>query len=237
MEAPSSRRCPGVALTPNVLVRAVAEDVVLSQGEVGIFLSHVTAWREVLEHGLPFAVILEDDAHLAEDFRDVLASALADLSSTWAPDFDVLALDFGLPGHADDVGATEVRPHGAHERCHAAAARAATRGARLVRLDQGCAHASIGGYVLSWRGAEKLLRDALPVTAPVDTHLLRKVRDGTLDAFAVLPPVAHVDAYGTSDSVRRYMTIKGNEVHFTYSEDAGEMTCINAPCQITIKAP
>ena len=129
-----------------------------------------------------------------------------------------------------------MRPSGLHRRCHGAAAAAAAAGKATLKLHEGCAHFSVGGYVVSWRGAKKLAEAAAPLAAPVDTFVLRRIQAGTVDAFAVLPPVAHVDAYGTSDSVRRYVTVSGNDVHFTYAEDAGELTCFNSPCQISIRA-
>jgi len=223
----------GVSLTPNVLVQAVAQGTVLSQGEVGIFLSHLTAWRDVVERGVPYALVLEDDAHLAADAAAVVSRAILDLQDAGEP-WDLLALDFGLPGHVDAVAAEEVRRGGVHARCHAAAVDAARRGESYLRLDGGCAHASIGGMVVSHRGARRLLDGAAPVACPADTWVLRRVQVGTLDAFAALPAVAHVEAYGTTDSVRRYLTLDGPEVHWTFRADA-ELTCRDAPCAITIR--
>ena len=43
---------------PSEKVRAVA-------GEVGIWLSHLTAWHDIVEQGLPFALGARDDAALS----------------------------------------------------------------------------------------------------------------------------------------------------------------------------
>ena len=41
----------------------------LSQGEVGIWLSHLTTWHDIVEQGLPFALVLEDDVVLSADIK------------------------------------------------------------------------------------------------------------------------------------------------------------------------
>ena len=94
----------------------------------------------------------------------------------------------------------------------------------------GCAHASIGGALISWAGAQKLTQSALPVERPVDTYVERLVRDGSLHAWASLPAVAHVDGRNTSDSVRRYLRVEGQHVHYTFrADDASLPTCFDTP--------
>jgi len=45
----------------------------LSQGEVGCALSHAAVYTEIAQRGLPWALILEDDAALAPDLPQVLS--------------------------------------------------------------------------------------------------------------------------------------------------------------------
>ncbi|MBC6438021.1 MAG: glycosyltransferase family 25 protein [Rhodobacteraceae bacterium] len=41
----------------------------LTDGEIGVFLSHRTAWARIVEEHLPCALILEDDVALAPGFE------------------------------------------------------------------------------------------------------------------------------------------------------------------------
>ena len=78
----------------------------LSQGEVGIWLSHLTAWHDIVESGLPFALVLEDDVVLSEDIKAVLRNVLIALDGE---EWDIVALDVGVPGHTH-VGVETTRP-------------------------------------------------------------------------------------------------------------------------------
>lgn len=62
----------------------VSEDVSRTRGEVGCFLSHLSALRRMLEDGVDHAIVLEDDAIVLGDIRRLLDEV---------PDgFDVIAL-------------------------------------------------------------------------------------------------------------------------------------------------
>ena len=49
----------------------------------GVYLSHVRLWEAMLEFGLPFIVVLEDDVDLRHDFRESFTSLLKQLPKTW----------------------------------------------------------------------------------------------------------------------------------------------------------
>lgn len=54
-------------------------NLALTAGELGCALSHLKAYRHMVEHGIPRAVILEDDAALPPDFDDLARAILAEL--------------------------------------------------------------------------------------------------------------------------------------------------------------
>ncbi|KAJ8610177.1 hypothetical protein CTAYLR_008739 [Chrysophaeum taylorii] len=224
----------GVYVPQRVILRTVADDVVLSQGELGSYLSHLTAWRDIVEAGLPAAVILEDDCHVHPNMSRIVRQALEELfvaGEDGSVEWDILALDMGLQGHYS-VGAEELREFGANRACHEAASAAEVP---VLKLDYACAHVSIGGYVASWRGARRLVDAALPMRMPVDIFMLEEVKHGRIDAYAVLPASAHVEAYGTSDSVRRYFRVREGQILVTYDENVRDsLTCHNLPCQLKI---
>ena len=220
----------GSLLSPRVTRATLREGSVLSQGEVGIWLSHLTAWHDIVEEGLPFALVVEDDVVLSADIKAVLRNVLIALDGE---EWDIVALDVGVPGH-EHIGVETTRPF-ISQRCVDAARQLYENGEVVSKLHGGCAHASIGGALISWAGAQKLTQSALPVERPVDTYVERLVRDGALNAWASLPAVAHVDGRNTSDSVRRYLRVEGPHVHYTFrADDASLPTCFDTPCQITV---
>jgi glycosyl transferase family 25 len=54
----------------------------MTAGEVGCALSHLSIYRRMLERGLPWAVVMEDDALLGRDFRPVLNAVVQQLDSS-----------------------------------------------------------------------------------------------------------------------------------------------------------
>ncbi|MCK7459107.1 glycosyltransferase family 25 protein [Idiomarina aminovorans] len=54
----------------------------LTLGEMGCYLSHVKCWEKIIEDGLDFAVILEDDLLLEPNFKDVIES-VPNIETEW----------------------------------------------------------------------------------------------------------------------------------------------------------
>lgn len=54
----------------------------LTLGEIGCYLSHVKCWKKIIDDGLDFAVILEDDLLLEPNFKDVIES-VSNIEAEW----------------------------------------------------------------------------------------------------------------------------------------------------------
>lgn len=135
----------------------------MSREEVAVALSHVKAWELIAAGEHPFGMVLEDDVYFRHSFSGVFDrawSALAVKDESLA--FDLLYVSY------------------AQARSGAEWSYAPSPMRRPVR---GLWHLS--GYVLSKRGAEKLL-DRLPVRGPVDLWINFAFRD--LDVFALRRP-------------------------------------------------
>ena len=65
-----------------------------SPSMIGIFMSHYKTWQKVLENGDDYALIMEDDCELVDDFQIQLKYVLDELF-TIDPDFDFLYLSCG----------------------------------------------------------------------------------------------------------------------------------------------
>lgn len=69
----------------------------LLRGEIGCALSHVAAYKKIIAAGLPFTLILEDDVALPRDFKARVQEMIARQPTT---DFEYLLFDYvpvGLP--------------------------------------------------------------------------------------------------------------------------------------------
>ncbi len=143
--------------------------------EVAVARSHLEVWRRVAEGPDEYALVLEDDAYFTRRFVPAteglwrVLSALAD-----GPLFDVLLLSFAeVEGGARkaDVSRTHFRP--------------------VSGLWQ------LSGYVLSKRGAQRLLR-RLPVRGPVDLWMNHQFAG--LQVVAARRPVIRQRPAGTSSN-------------------------------------
>lgn len=134
----------------------------LLTGEIGCYASHLVVAETVLARKLPYAVVLEDDVDLAENFRDVVATAIAQIRGDW----DILSLS------------------GAKQRPHCRIAKLPD--GYLVRY----LHfpKTTAAYVVSAAGCRKLLVTRAR-TRPVDVDIRYGWEMG-LDGYGVFPPPA-----------------------------------------------
>lgn len=117
----------------------------LSAGEIGAYLSHIEAWRTIVDQGLAHAVVLEDDAVVDASFAE-LGGLLARLRG-----WDYLK----LTGPRGDKRIRHAIPLGGRH--------------RLVYYDK----VPTGAYaqVVSRKGARRLLASSRPFGRPVDVDL------------------------------------------------------------------
>ena len=69
-----------------------------TKGMIGCFLSHKKAWNQVVKNGNDFAMILEDDCELVDNFTEKVNKCLIDLYSI-DPEWDFLYLGYFGPGN------------------------------------------------------------------------------------------------------------------------------------------
>lgn len=117
----------------------------LSPGEVGCFLSHVTAAERIVNEGWERALVLEDDFLLGDDFVRRLEDLL------------------GLPGPAHDLIKIEGALRGGE-------AIALTQGGQCLRRHRR-PPSRTAAQLWSRQGAQRFLATARPFLRPVDVHL------------------------------------------------------------------
>lgn len=132
----------------------------LSSGEVGCYASHLSVYRQITRNELAYAMVLEDDAMLADDLQSIVKEALSMAPKGW----DYIRLSGHFKRAVYSIGPLPNRRH-------------------LVR------HTLIpnttAGYLISRGGAEKMLAPGLrlrPIDRDIKFAWLRN-----LDVFGVYP--------------------------------------------------
>lgn len=143
----------------------------LSSGEIGCFLSHKKLYSKLLSSDLAAAVVLEDDVALADDIQAVVNEVMT------MPSWDIIFL--GHHGRSSRSSKTLVSFWGQKR---------IGGGRRLARPCEKVM--GTYGYIISRRGALKMLSKASGIQKPID-HLTGDYR--SLDIYCVIDPVVMID--------------------------------------------
>ena len=117
----------------------------LAAGEIGCYASHLTVHDGIVREGLPYALVLEDDVKLAPDLMDAAMAAVSAAPAEW----DYIHLSGRIKR---TVYSLAQLPNGRHL-------------VRHMRVPM-----NTGGYIISGRGAEKMLAPA-PRIRPIDQEV------------------------------------------------------------------
>lgn len=147
----------------------------LSKGEVACSLSHRKAWEKIVEEDLDFAIVLEDDVDLQDNFCQVL-DLIAGLPHN---DWDFIKLYPLTRGGKKNIARQfEYRNH---------------TFVIYHKFPLGCV-----GQAISRQGAESLISHLPYVTQPVDSQL-KSWWEAGIFPFGLLPYCVSTDLYGLSD--------------------------------------
>lgn len=135
----------------------------LLPSEIGCYASHLIAAEEILTRRLPYAVILEDDAKLADDLHETVQCCV----SLMPPEWDIIGLS--------DV---KHRPH-----CRLSQLSSNRYLVRYAHFPK-----TTAAYVLSKSGCQKLLASRLR-TRPIDIDI-RYGWEMEFNSYGILPPPA-----------------------------------------------
>ena len=131
----------------------------MTKNEIACILSHRKVWQKIVDNKIPCACILEDDVNLSSSFPNFIR----DIS--WLPDsFDVIKIETFLDRVSLSYKKTIARD-------------------RILR-QLGSMHAGSAGYIVSLKGAIKLLNIAQHLDRPLD-HLMFEVKT-TRSEFRVM---------------------------------------------------
>jgi glycosyl transferase, family 25 len=150
----------------------------LSSGEIGCYASHATVWRQLMQSGASSLAVFEDDVTVVGPLAEVLA-AIERLPQQW----DLVKL----------IGRQVERP----------AARAPLRpGCDLIAYRR--VPSLTGGYVITRRGAAKLLEHHPPFGRPVDVDIRHWWECGLVVLGAYPYPIREAESARTTTIPNRY---------------------------------
>ncbi len=151
----------------------------MSRSEVGCYLSHARLWQKIVDHRIPWAVVLEDDVDIMGDLTGIV-SAIGALPFEW----DLIRLA--------GLGSPRALPL-----C------TLTSEATLATLLQGAGGTQ--AYCVSFGGARKLLDYATPgVVGTVDDHVIDNCWRTGLRILAVQPfPISENKGFISSIEAER----------------------------------
>ncbi len=161
------------------------EDRSLRAGEVGCALSHAALYAEIARRGLPWALILEDDARLHPD----LPKVLAELEKGLIEQGDIVFLE-----RCDHYRRRNTLPLFGKYRIVEP---------RLVRFGSCCQSA---GYIISQGAAENMKDKNIPVKFPADNwgYYAGLVRfKGVIPSLTLIRQNVGLGSTITQDNVRR----------------------------------
>jgi glycosyl transferase family 25 len=147
----------------------------LSKAEVACSLSHKKAWQRILDDGIDFAIVLEDDVELLDNFTDVL-QLLSDLPHS---DWDFIKLYALKRGGGKNI-----------------AKRFDFKNQTFVTYHK--YPLGFVGQAVSRRGAAALIANLRYVTEPVDGQL-KSWWEAGIFPFGLIPYCVTTDLDGVSD--------------------------------------
>ncbi|MEY8689120.1 MAG: glycosyltransferase family 25 protein [Leptothrix sp. (in: b-proteobacteria)] len=150
----------------------------LTPGEIGCYASHIQAWRALLATGQPCGLVLEDDVHLAAGFTQV-ARQIAQWDAPW----DMVK----LIGRRHEQVLTSEPLDANHQ---------------LVRYRRVPSFTS--AYLISRRGADKLLASRVPFGRPIDIDL-RYWWENDLQIYGVQPYPVRLSAASEVSSIQHHL--------------------------------
>jgi len=149
----------------------------MTKGGLGLYLGHADAWQHVVEAGWDRGLIFEDDLTLfSSNFKKYASQVLN--SSTSTPSWDLMYLQ----RCNDDLWPKE--------RTYTHKAKIPSTGSMEVRIGEHERITCTGAYIITKKGAIKLLSGALPADDQLDDQL-GNVPD--LVRVALSPPVAQCE--------------------------------------------
>jgi glycosyl transferase family 25 len=156
----------------------------LNPGEVGAYLSHRKAWKQILKDGVSYGIVLEDDVEFDADFEIRIQELINQAPKNWS----IIYLGCNSQHKAEFF--KPCRPANNQK----------IEGAPLIKLGDQCV-AGGWAYVVNSQTALNLVRNTLPIKWPLDyaikNYFIGEQRYGPFNAYCASPEVARTGGSGS----------------------------------------
>lgn len=132
-----------------------------SKGTIGCYLSHIKMWTKIRKERLKHTTILEDDFHINANFKNDIHDIIDELPTT----YDICYLFY----------------HPYCYKCYKNFDKFEITGKKLIR--KSVPTWGLVGYILSYKGAVKLLKLCNKMTGPIDNMVAKHLLLGKLEGY------------------------------------------------------
>lgn len=142
----------------------------LSYGELGCAMSHLAVMHDIVKNNFKKAILLEDDVVFEKNFKNDLKLMLANTPD----DFDIVFLDVGMNGLQTDfeLSHNELQYIANPERLLAHFNKNSNNKYCIAISENNCLFGT-HAYCVSLKGAQKIILNTDPLTAPIDDYIFR----------------------------------------------------------------
>jgi len=170
----------------------------LTKGEIGCALSHMNIYKHMIEQNIEKAIVFEDDIYIAQDF-----SSLLDTIDNYPNNWELILFGYHKGPEEDKSVKTSLRSRQKITAKHTLV--------RLVETSKG-AH----GYLISLRGAKKLMKQLSIIKAPIDLYTNN---DKYINLYAITPRFIRVhDIFGKQSNLESERRQKNNASYLDESK-------------------
>lgn len=141
-------------------------------GEIGVYMSHITLWKQLLQSNHDYYLIIEDDVILSPHLRH-----LDDIVGRLPDNWDLVFLGVNKLGCPEDYieYSTDIN-------CK-------NQLFKLKRLKSQCM-AGAFGYIVNKKAAMFLFTNSLPITMPIDVYIQSHISN--INIYSISPALIHV---------------------------------------------
>lgn len=154
---------------PSENINYYALNRTLTAGEFGCYCSHREIWLKMVEENIPYALILEDDAILGENFYKKFSTIIKSLPSDW----DLVYL-FLMHLPRQKFYKIYNNPY-------------------LKKINTQRYFYTSTGYLINLKAATKLLKYSKSFSEPIDDSIAQEVADSRIQAYITTPFLINTD--------------------------------------------
>ena len=151
----------------------------LTKGEIGTVLSHLHIYSEIIDHNLPFALVLEDDITLPNNFHTIIKQILQKAPK----DFEIILLGHHIRRSRKKDGIASIWNRLAIDNIY-----------KCIRFSESVVGAY--AYIITDKGANKMIEKYSIIDRPIDHW-----SESTVNLYGIIPSLVNVVDLNNQESL------------------------------------